>query len=95
VDLSKTVALTALLFIVVLILTSGVSLGADRSRDPAAKRNEASFERSRTNQAARPAGTEYTHAPSKQGKRTTAAVTPSCQYKPVMTEADIRACKRK
>jgi hypothetical protein len=96
-ELSKTVALTAFLFIVVLILTSGNTIGAERSREPV-KANEATFERSRTSQAGRPAGTEY--APPKRTKKTSAAkqatapVKP-CQYKPVMTAADMRACKRK
>ena len=91
-ELSKTVALTAILFIVVLILTSGSSVGAERSRDaPAKKANEATFERSRTNQAARPAGTE--HAPAKRPRRQVEAN--PCQYKPVMTEADMQACRRK
>ena len=93
-ELSKTVALTAILFIVVLILTSGVSLGADRSRDPARKADEATFERNGPKQS-RPAGTE--HVPQKgagkeRGHQTAAS---PCQYKPVMTEADMRACRRK
>jgi hypothetical protein len=92
VELSKTVALTAILFIVVLILSSANTMSADRARDPVAKPNEASFERSRTNQAARPAGTEY--APSKRAKKQQVVVGP-CQYKPVMTDADIRACRQK
>jgi hypothetical protein len=91
-ELSKTVALTAILFIVVLILTSGNSASADRSRKAAAKKPaEATFERSRANQAARPAGTE--HAPAKRPRRQIAAS--HCQYKPVMTEADMQACRRK
>jgi hypothetical protein len=89
VELSKTVALTAILFMVVLILTSANTMSADRSRE-VAKPNEASFERSRTNQAARPAGTEY--APTRKAKQ---VVVSPCQYKPVMTEADMRACKHK
>jgi hypothetical protein len=89
VDLSKTVALTAVLFIVVLILTSGRSLGANRLADPVKKPNEATFERSRKNQAARPAGTEY--APTAKARRQI-AVSP-CQYKSVMTEADVQACR--
>ena len=89
-ELSKTVALTAILFIVVLILTSGISLGADPKRDPLARRNEATFERNGPKQT-RPAGTE--HAPKKGAGRQHAAS--PCQYKPVMTEADMRACKRK
>jgi len=91
VELSKTVALTAIVFIVVLILTSGISLGGgDRSREPAKKPNEATFERSRANQAARPAGTEY--GPTKPRQRRQVATAP-CQYKPVMTEADMQACR--
>ena len=90
-ELSKAVALTAILFIVVLILTSGNTAGADRSRDQLAKPNEAAFERSRANQAARPAGTEY--GPRKRPKQ--AAAASPCQYKPVMTNADMQACKRK
>jgi len=89
-ELSKTVALTAILFIVVLILTSGNTVGRDRSRDQVAKPNEATFERSRKNEAARPAGTEY--APRKRAKQVAAS---PCQYKAVMTEADMQACKRK
>jgi hypothetical protein len=89
-ELSKTVALTAILFIVVLILTSANTLSADRARDQAAKPNEASFESSRTNQAARPAGTEY--GPRKRSKQAEAS---PCQYKPVMTAADMQACRRK
>jgi hypothetical protein len=98
VELSNTVALTAILFMVVLVLTSGNTVGADRSQEPVAKPNEASFERSRTNEAARPAGTEY--APPKRAKRAKqAAASPApaaavCQFKPVMTEADMRACRR-
>jgi hypothetical protein len=92
-ELSKTVALTAILFIVVLILTSGISLGADRARDPAYKPNEAAFERSGPRQI-RPAGTE--HAPKKgAGKERPRQQAAVCQYKPVMTEADMRACRRK
>jgi hypothetical protein len=91
VDLSKTVALTAILFIVVLILTSGRSLGANRLADPVKKPNEATFERSRTNQAARPAGTE--HAPTTKAKARPHIVVRPCQYKSVMTEADVRACR--
>jgi hypothetical protein len=90
VELSKTVALTAIVFIVVLILTSGISLGGgDRSRESAKKPNEAAFERSRAHQAARPAGTEY--GPTKPPRRHVA--TGACQYKPVMTEADMQACR--
>jgi hypothetical protein len=89
-DLSKTVALTAVLFMVVLILTSGNSLGLERAKQPARKANEANFERSRTNQAARPAGTEY--GPTKRAKKLEAN---PCQYKPVMTEADMAACRKK
>ena len=89
VELSKTVALTAILFMVVLILTSANTMSADRSRDQVAKPNEATFERSRTSQAARPAGTEY--APRKRAKQQ--VVASPCQYKPVMTEADMRACR--
>jgi hypothetical protein len=92
-ELSKTVALTAILFIVVLILTSGNSLGADRARDPAAKPNEAAFERSGPKQT-RPAGTE--HVPKKgAGKERPRQHAAACQYKPVMTEADMRACRQK
>ena len=91
-DLSKTIAFTAILFIVVLILTSGSSVSADRSREAAKKPSEATFERSRTNQAARPAGTEY--APAKRPRRQTTEASP-CQYKRVMTEADVQACRRK
>jgi hypothetical protein len=92
-ELSKTVALTAILFIVVLILTSGISLGADRARDALAKRNEAAFERNGPKQT-RPAGTEY--APKKgAGKERPQHASAPCQYKPVMTEADMRACRRK
>ena len=90
-ELSKTVALTAILFIVVLILTSGISLGADR--EPAYKPNEAAFERNGPKQT-RPAGTE--HAPKKgAGKERPRQHAEACQYKPVMTEADMRACRRK
>jgi hypothetical protein len=90
-ELSKTIALTALVFVIVLVLTSGRLLGADtyRSKDPAAKANEASFQRSRTNEAARPAGTEY--GPRKKQPRQAQA--PACQYKPVMTERDMAACR--
>jgi hypothetical protein len=93
VELSKTVALTAILFIVVLILTSGISLGAERKRDPLAKRSEATFERNGPKQI-RPAGTE--HAPQKgAGRERPQQAAAACQYKPVMTEADMRACRRK
>jgi hypothetical protein len=92
-DLSKTVALTAILFMVVLILTSGNSVGAERVPDPAAKPYEASFERQGPKQT-RPAGTE--HAPKKgAGKERPQTAASVCQYKPVMTEADLRACRRK
>ena len=92
-ELSKTVALTAILFIVVLVLTSAVSLGADPARDPLAKRNEAAFERHGPKQT-RPAGTE--HAPQKgAGRERRQQAAAPCQYKPVMTEADMRACRRK
>jgi hypothetical protein len=89
VDLSKTVALTAILFMVVLVLGSANSVGADRVKDPNARPNEASFERKGPKQT-RPAGTE--HAPKKGAGRQVAAST--CQYKPVMTEADMKACRR-
>ncbi len=92
-ELSKTVALTAILFIVVLVLTSGASLGADRARDPAHKRNEAAFERKGPKQT-RPAGTE--HAPKRgAGKERPQHAAAPCQYKPVMTEADMRACRKR
>ncbi len=86
-ELSRTVALTAILFIVVLILTSGNSLGQNSPRPgQAPKPNEATFQRSGPN-AARPAGTEY--APRKAKRQEASA----CQVKAVMTEADIAACR--
>ena len=67
----------------------GIALGADRSRDPARKADEATFERNGPRQT-RPAGTEY--APKKPVKRAAAG---PCQYKPVMSDADMQACRRK
>lgn len=87
-ELSRTVALTAIVFVFVLILTSGRLLGADRSREPVAKPNEATFQRSRTNQVAPPAGTE--HRPRKAIRQTQAG---PCQIKPVMTERDMQVCR--
>ncbi len=87
-ELSKAVAVTAILFVIVLILTSGRSLGQNPPRPGApAKPNEATFQRSGPS-AARPAGTEY--APAR--KRQPAASSP-CLIKAVMTEADIAACR--
>src|SRR5882672_7014506 len=82
-DLSKTVALTALLFMVVLVLGAGNSYGqnAPRPSGPPPKPNEATFERS-SQSAPRPAGTEY--APKKKAKKVAEAQ--PCVYKPVMTE---------
>jgi len=93
-DLSKTVALTALLFMVVLVLGAGNSYGqnAPRPSGPPPKPNEATFERS-SQSAPRPAGTEY--APKKKAKaaaRQQAEARP-CVYKPVMTERDMAACR--
>ena len=91
-ELAKTVALTAVLFIVVLILTSGNSLGQNSPRPTGSppKQNEASFQRSGTSQAATPAGTD--RAPAKKKKKAQAEA-PQCVYKPVMTERDMAACR--
>ena len=93
-DLSKTVALTALLFMVVIILGAGNSYGqnAPRPSGPPPKANEAQFQRS-SQSAPRPAGTEY--APKKRAKVQAQAEANPCVYKPVMTERDMAACRSK
>ena len=90
-ELSKTIALTAILFIIILILTSGRSLGQNTPRptNTPPKANEATFQRS-SQTAPRPAGTE--RAPAKK-KKTAQAEGPQCVYKPVMTEHDMAACR--
>jgi hypothetical protein len=90
-ELSKTIALTAILFVIILILTSGRSLGQNSPRPASTppKANEATFQRS-SQAAPRPAGTE--RAPTKKKKTAQAEASP-CVYKPVMTERDMAACR--
>jgi len=86
VELSKTVALTALLFIIVLIFTSAISFSAEGA---APKKKEANFERSGTDNVS--VGAD--RYPTSRGAGRERPV-PQCQYKPVMTEKDMQACKK-
>jgi hypothetical protein len=84
-ELSKTVALTAFIFIVILILTSGDGMGAEPHRKAAPPpRNEASFQRLAPRPTAEPATARPTAAPAPRVR---------CQIKPVMTEREIAACR--
>jgi hypothetical protein len=91
-ELSKTVALTALLFIVVLILTSVLSFGAEAQvRREAQAKKEAQFTRSGPTAANQSVGAD--RFPTKKGAGREKKQAPPCQYKPVMTERDMAACR--
>jgi hypothetical protein len=84
-ELSKTVALTAFIFIVILILTSGSGMGAEPHKKAAPPpRNEASFQRLAPRPTAQPAAAKQATGPAPRVR---------CQIKPVITEREIAACR--